>query len=75
MINPIEMLKNFKGRNPKEIVLNQMIGEIQNPMIKNLVNMAKNGNEKDIETFARNMCKDRGLNYDEEISNFIKQWK
>lgn len=72
-MNPIEMLKDFKGKNPQEIVLNQMMGNINNPMLKNLINLAKNGKHQDIETFARNICKDKGLNYDEEFANFMKQ--
>ena len=74
-MNPIELLKNFRGRNPKDIILNQMLGNIDNPMIKNLISMAKNGQNQNIETFARNICKDRGLDYDKEIANFMKQLK
>lgn len=75
MMNPIEILKSFRGKSPQEIIMNQMVGNIDNPMIKNLINMAKNGKEKDVETFARNMCKERGFDFDKEFSNFIKQLK
>lgn len=59
MNNPIEILKSLKGKNPQEIILNQMMGNIDNPMIKNLITMAKNGKTQDIEIFARNICNER----------------
>lgn len=74
-MNPMEIIKAFKGKSPKEIVLNQMIGGIQNPMIKKLINMAKNGNEKEVETFARNVCKERGVDFDKELANIIEKMK
>lgn len=75
MVNPMEMLKSFKGKSPKEIVLSQMMSGIQNPMIKNLINMAKNGNEKDVEKFARNVCSERGVDFDKELANIIEKMK
>lgn len=72
-MNPIEMLKNFKGKNPQEIILNQMMGNINNPMIKNLINMAQKGENQNIETFARNFMKEQGKDFDKEFANFMKQ--
>lgn len=73
MMNPIEILKNFKGRSPQDIILNQMMGDINNPMLKNLINMAKNGQNQNIETFARNLMKEQGKDFDSEFANFMKQ--
>lgn len=75
MNNPMEILKSFKGKNPQEIILNQMLGNINNPMIKNLISMAQKGDNKNIEIFARNICNERGINYDKEIANFMKQYR
>lgn len=72
-MNPIEMLKNFKGKNPQEIILNQMMGNIDNPMIKNLINMAQKGQNQNIETFARNFMKEQGKDFDSEFANFMKK--
>lgn len=72
-MNPIEMLKQFKGKNPQEIVMNQMLGNIQNPMLKNVIAMANKGNTKDVEQFARNLLKEQGKDFDSEFANFMKQ--
>lgn len=74
-MSPIDMLKSFKGKNPQEIVLNQMMGGIDNPLLKNLINMAKSGKNQDIETFARNFMKEQGKDFDNEFANFMKQLK
>lgn len=74
-MNPVEILKDFKGKNPQEIVLNQIMGNINNPMLKNLINMAKNGKHEDIETFARNLMKSQGKDFDKEFGDFMKNLK
>lgn len=71
---PLDIFK-FVGSNPKEFVINQVKSN-SNPMLKNLINMAENGDEKGLEKFARNMCNERGINYDEtlaKIKNNIKR--
>ena len=57
-MNLLDMLKQFKGRNPQEIAM-QMIGNINNPMINNLVQMARNGDRQGVENFARNVLKEQ----------------
>ena len=57
-MNLLDMLKQFKGRNPQEIAM-QMIGNTTNPMINNLVQMAKNGDKQGVENFARNVLKEQ----------------
>ena len=52
MMNPMEMLKSFKGKNPQEIILNQMMGNINNPMLKSLIDMAKKRSESKYRSFC-----------------------
>lgn len=47
----------------------------QNPMIKNLVNLLQNGNTAGVETFARNIMKERGRDFDKEYSAFKNNFK
>lgn len=75
MMNPMDMLKNFKGKNPQDIILNQMIGSINNPMLKNLIDMAQKGENQNIETFARNLMKSQGKDFDKEFGDFMKNLK
>ncbi len=71
MINPMQLMQAM--RNPQAF-MNQIMGNqhmMNNPMIKNTVNMAQKGDAKGIEQMARNVCKEKGLNAD-EVFNQIK---
>lgn len=73
-MNPMNLLKTFVngGGSPQEFIKNAM-GSNSNPMISNLMNMAKSGNKKDVENFARNYCKERGKDFDKEFADFMNQ--
>ena len=63
----ISMIKSIK--NPKEAVIN-MIKSNNNPMLKNLVEMAEKGDTKGVENFARNFYAQQGRDFDQEFNNF-----
>lgn len=71
-MNPMEFIKGIQ--NPKQFVMN-MMGQNANPMLGQLMQMAKNGNSQQIESFARNICKERSIDFDTEFTNFMKQIK
>lgn len=77
MMNPMQVLKTFLGNggNPQDLVLKTINANNSNPMINNLANMAKQGNPQAIETFARNYCKERGIDFDQEFSKFMSNFK
>lgn len=56
-------------KNPQQAVL-QLLENNTNPMAKQVLEMAKNGDKNGIEQFARNVCKEKNVNFDEEISKF-----
>ena len=62
------------NNNPQQLIM-QMIEKNANPMIGNLIKMAKEGNTKGVEEFARNICKERGKNFDDEFSKFMNNFK
>lgn len=66
-MNPIQILSQFKGQSPQQIAM-QLIGNTNNPMINNLVQMAKNGDRQGIENFARNVLKEQGRDFDKEYA-------
>ena len=75
MNNPMQFMNILKGiKNPKDAVIN-MIKSNNNPMVKNLVEMAEKGNSEGIETFARNMFKEQGRDFDSEIKQFMNNFK
>ena len=60
-------------QNPQQFI-QSMIGNnqiMQNPMAKNVLGMAQKGDTKEIEQFARNLCKEKGLNPD-DVMNQVK---
>lgn len=56
-------------KNPQQVVL-QLLENNTNPMAKQVLEMAKKGDKNGIEQFARNVCKEKNVNFDEEISKF-----
>lgn len=73
-MNNIELLKNMlHSKNPQQLVMNLM--SKSNPMIGNLIEMANNGNNKGVETFARNICKEKNIDFDKSFNEFVKQLK
>lgn len=58
---------------PKEMVM-KSIANNNNPMLKNLLEMAQQGNSKGIEDFARNLYKEKGRDFDKEFSAFMSQY-
>lgn len=74
--NPIEMIKLFMGENktPQQI-LQKMMKDNSNPVLNNLINMAQTGDSKGVENFARNICKEKGKDFDKEFSEFMSNFK
>ena len=72
MNNPLNVVKNFirQQGNPKELLMNFMQQNNSNPMINNLIESAKKGDFKQVETFARNVFKEQGRDFDKEFSQF-----
>ena len=59
----------------KQMVMNMLENQsAQNPIFANLLQLAKNNDTKGIEQFARNMVKERGLDFDTEFNNFRKKY-
>ena len=64
MNNPIQMIKNA--------ILNR---QINNPVLKEVINKAQNGDSKGVEEFARNLLKEQGRDFDKEFGQFMKNFK
>ena len=75
MNNPMQFMNMLKGiKSPKDTVIN-MIKTNNNPMVKNLVEMAEKGDSQGVENFARNMLKEQGRDFDAEMNEFMKNFK
>ena len=72
-MNPMQMLQGM--RNPQQF-LQQMMGNRQmmsNPIIKNALGMAQNGDSNGIEQMARNLCKEKGIDADKAFESIKSQ--
>ena len=75
-MNPLSIIQMMKSGNPQQF-MQQIMGNSQimsNPMMKNTMQMAQNGDIKGIEQMARNLCKEKGLDADEMFNNIKKQF-
>lgn len=75
-VNPMEIISQIKnGKNPQQLLMNILEGEAaQNPIYANLLTLAKENRTADIEQFARNVAKEKGIDFDKEFSKFKKQY-
>ena len=65
----IQMVKN--RQNPEQMMMQFLQSQAQqNPMGQNLLNLAQAGNTADIEKIARNICAQRGVDFDKEFTAF-----
>ena len=75
-MNPMQklvmMVKSIK--NPQQAMM-QMLANNTNPMAQNVLKMVQNGDTKGVEEFARNICKERGIDFDKEFSSFADNFK
>ena len=71
-VNPLQLIQMIKnGSNPQQLVMSVLEQQGQNnPFYQNLIDLAKGNNTVELEKIARNMLKERGLDYDKEFSKF-----
>lgn len=73
-VNPnqlIQMIKN--GQNPQQLMLYVLESQMKGtPMGDNLLYLAQNNRNADIEQIARNLCSQRGVDFDKEFLAFKK---
>jgi len=71
-INPMQLIQLIKGGiNPQQLVMNflQQNGS-NNPILQNVSNLAQGGNTAGLETIARNVAQQKGLDFDKTFSDF-----
>lgn len=70
--NPMQVIMAIRnGQNPQQIVMNMLQERMsQTPMGQNLIALAKNNQTAQIEQIARNICNQRGIDFDKEFNSF-----
>lgn len=68
----MQMMRN--GNNPQTMIMNMLQQQAGNsPLGQNLLRLAQNNDGKGIEQIARNLCSQRGLDFDKEFAAFKQQ--
>ena len=74
-MDPLNMIKGMMGiSNPKDMAM-KMLSQNNNPIFKNLIDMANKGDTKGVENFARNYMKEQGKDFDKEFNDFKSMFK
>lgn len=75
-MNPMMMLKTLiNGKKDPQSIISSMVNGNSNPMLQNVLNMAKKGDKQGVEDFARNLFKEQGRDFDKEYQDFINSMK
>ena len=71
-VNPVQLIQMIKmGQNPQQLIMNIFQQNVNNnPILKNAINLAQNGNVSALEMIARNLAQQRGLDFDKEFADF-----
>lgn len=71
MMQIISLMKN--DGNPQQMVLSMLEQQTENnPFAANLLQLAKGNKSGEIEQIARNLAKEKGIDFDTEFNNFKK---
>lgn len=76
-INGFQLIQMIKGgNNPQQLVMSVLQQRAQeSPMYANLLQLAQGGDQKGLEQIARNLAKERGMDFDKEFANFKQIFK
>ena len=74
MMNPLQFMKAM--RNPQEFMQNIMNNNeiMKNPIIRNAMEMYKNGDTQGLQAMAENLAKERGTTVDDMKSQIMAQF-
>ena len=75
MKNPMDFFKMIKAmKNPQEAII-EMAGGNNNPILKNAIDMAKNGKNDDLMQLAQKLCKEKGIDFEKDFNKFSQDYK
>ena len=75
--NMIDFIKVVKQGNPQAFVMNVLQQNAQkgNPIAVNLIQMINSGDSRGIEQVARNIAKEKGIDFDKEFNSFKQMFR
>ena len=75
--NMMDFMKLVKNGNPQEIVMNMLQQDAQrgNQVAGTLIQMINSGDSRGIEQVARNIAKEKGIDFDKEFNSFKQMFR
>lgn len=75
--NMIDLMKFVKNGNPQEIVMNMLQKDAKggNQIAGTLIQMINSGDSQGIERVARNIAKEKGIDFDKEFNSFKQMFR
>lgn len=75
-VNPNQLIQMIKrGSNPQQLMLSIMQQQSSNsPLYQNLIKLAKENRTSEIEQIARNLSKEKGIDFDKEFNMFKQKF-
>ena len=75
--NMIDFIKVIKQGNPQAFVMNILQQDAQkgNPIAVNLIQMINSGDSRGIEQVARNIAKEKGIDFDKDFNSFKQMFR
>lgn len=74
-VNPMQLIQMIReGQNPQQMMINILERNSENqPFMQNLLLLARDGKTADIEKIARNVAKEKGIDFDSAFNSFKSQ--
>ena len=71
-VHPMQLIQMIKrGQNPQQLMMSVLQQRTQgNPLYETLYNLAQQGKTGDIENIARNIFKEKGMDFEKEFNSF-----
>lgn len=75
--NMMDFIKIVKNGNPQEFVINMLRQNMANgnPIAGNLIQMINSNDSRGIEQVARNIAKEKGIDFDKEFNSFKQMFR
>ncbi len=66
-----QFINMVKNNNPEQIVISMLQQSTStNPIARNILSLAQQGDYQQIEQIVRNMAREKGIDFDKEFNNF-----
>lgn len=73
-MNILQLIGMMKSGNPQQVIMNFMQQNAgNNPILNNVMNMVKNGDQQGVEQLARNLMKEKGIDADQALNQLKGQ--